>query len=261
MRDFNRQFHYLDEEGLPVIRGIGRGQGGVSYDWDARQRKEKLVVLQVTLKGGGYLETNHATDELSAGKAFLATIPGPFRYYGENWHFLFVEFSPMVQQWLDPFQVLTLSGTFCENLGYQLAAMNQNDVDLYQNAQLAFQLLLSLKKESNEQRLQQNPLMIQVKNYLESACHRDLSLDEVAETFQLSKFSLIRQFEATYQQTPMKYLQMYRINQSLPLLWSGNAITHVAQQVGFTNANYFSKVFKRQMGMTPKDYQQKQHLY
>lgn len=262
MQEFNRQFHYLDEEGLPVIRGIGLGSGGPRYDWDARKRKENLIVLQVTLAGKGRIATKQETTELPVEKAFLAEIPGPFRYYGQDWSFLFIEFSPVIHQWLDrPFELLDLSQEFCAELVKKLTVLNQGEWSLYQNSQVAFQLLLDLKGEMNQQRLRQSPKMLQVKDYLEANYAQDIGLDDLEAYFKTSRFSLIRQFERVYQQTPMKYLQMYRINQSLHLLWSGNEVQEVAQLVGFTSANYFGKVFKQQIGLTPKDYQKKRFIY
>ena len=263
MHFFSRQFRYIEEEALPVIRGIGQGCGGPHYDWDGSQRKEHLIVLQITLAGQGQVVTKQRTVDLPATNAFLAEIPGSFKYYGPaSWQFLYVEFSPVIHQWLDsPFQLVKLSEAFCESIAKKIVEWNQRDMTLYENSQEAFQLMLDLKNELKQQRLRQSPQVLQIREYLEKHYARDLGLEDLAVHFQTSKFALIRQFQRVYQQTPMKYLQMYRINKSLQLLWSENEVQEVAKMVGFTSANYFGKVFKEQMGLSPTEYQKKRLLY
>ena len=51
------------------------------------------------------------------------------------------------------------------------------------------------------------------------------------------------------------YLLSYRIEQSLPiLLESDHTVTEVSGMTGFSNPCYFTKIFKKQMGISPTDY-------
>ena len=57
--------------------------------------------------------------------------------------------------------------------------------------------------------------------------------------------------------TPIKYLQRYRINQSKRLLLeTQQTITEVALTVGFSDSGYFSRIFRRETGLTPEAYRQ-----
>ena len=49
------------------------------------------------------------------------------------------------------------------------------------------------------------------------------------------------------------YLNRYRVNQAKEKLISGNqSIAFVASSVGFIDSAYFSRVFRKEVGMTPK---------
>ncbi|MBQ6815603.1 MAG: helix-turn-helix transcriptional regulator [Clostridia bacterium] len=51
-----------------------------------------------------------------------------------------------------------------------------------------------------------------------------------------------------------EYLTCLKINIAKELLLQGLSIADVAEQTGFNNQNYFSSAFKRQTGVSPKDY-------
>lgn len=100
--DFFRHYHYVDHQNLPYIKGIGKGSGGPEYFLNGSKRKDHLVFLQFTLAGEGTIVVGEEKFTQRAGDFFLAEVPGKFVYYGEkNWQFLYVEFSPVVRQWLN----------------------------------------------------------------------------------------------------------------------------------------------------------------
>jgi AraC-like DNA-binding protein len=55
----------------------------------------------------------------------------------------------------------------------------------------------------------------------------------------------------------MAYLNRYRIQQAKKLLETGKrTITQVALESGFSSQSYFSRMFQKEVGITPKAYQQ-----
>lgn len=54
----------------------------------------------------------------------------------------------------------------------------------------------------------------------------------------------------------MEYLNTFRIKKAKILIENGGrTIKEVAEEVGFSNYNYFFKVFKDYLGMTPLTYE------
>ena len=73
-------------------------------------------------------------------------------------------------------------------------------------------------------------------------------------------FYLNKTFKTILGETPIRYVTKIRIRYSMALLYNSDlTIDEIAEQCGFQNANYFSKVFKKYTNMSPTDFR-KQHL-
>lgn len=257
-----RQFHYINEQHLPLIRGIGIGQGNSKYDWDAHTRKEQLIVLQLTLEGQGFVQIGKRTVPLTKDMAFFAKIPGNYRYFGADWHFLFIEFSGNMIQWLDSaMSMVTLSTTFIEMLTDFILDLKTRELTITQNAQAAFALFLDIKEELQKEIQQKTDTIQAVKKYIDNHFSEDISLEVLSEKYKLSKYKLIREFDVAYSSPPIRYLNKIRILHSLSLLWEDDAVEIVAKKVGFSTGNYFSKVFKKEMGVSPSEYKHQKIRY
>lgn len=85
-----------------------------------------------------------------------------------------------------------------------------------------------------------------------------LDLDAVAATAGYSRFHFVRLFKQAYGETPGQYLSRRRIERAQELLRSANlTVTEVCMLVGFTSLGTFCTRFKRQVGMTPGEFQAK----
>ena len=79
--------------------------------------------------------------------------------------------------------------------------------------------------------------------------------DEVAQACGMNTFRFSRAFHATFGLTFQDYVLRYRILESCRLLRHPDAcITKVAYSVGFNDASYFSRVFRRFVGTSPSAY-------
>lgn len=82
-----------------------------------------------------------------------------------------------------------------------------------------------------------------------------ISLDELAKEFSISKQGLIQKFRRTTQKTPMEYLSAIRLARSKQLLRDTILpVGEVALRCGFENVYYFSNFFKRMTGVRPSVY-------
>lgn len=91
--------------------------------------------------------------------------------------------------------------------------------------------------------------------FMKENVRRKLSLEELAEVASLSKARYHEVFRERIGQAPMSYFSELKIGQAgEALLSSGETVESIALQFGFPNAFYFSRVFKKTMGMPPSQY-------
>jgi AraC-like DNA-binding protein len=82
-----------------------------------------------------------------------------------------------------------------------------------------------------------------------------LDLDRLAAVAGVSKYHFARSFEATYGETPMRYLTRRRIERAQDLLRVANlTVTEVCMVVGFASLGSFSTRFAQLVGESPTAY-------
>lgn len=102
----------------------------------------------------------------------------------------------------------------------------------------------------------------QMLGYLNTHFESIVSLQEVADQVHLSREVCCRLFKKMTGKTITGYLEEYRIDQSLPLVQSGQySMIQIADMTGFSNASRFARAFRKQFGCNPGEYNSlKQHI-
>ena len=90
---------------------------------------------------------------------------------------------------------------------------------------------------------------------IRSSYQRDITLSDVAEAIHISPYYLSHIFKEELGFTFLEYLTNVRMEYAKQMLVNTKkSITDIAQSVGYNDAGYFSKVFKKQCGVTPNAY-------
>ncbi len=94
--------------------------------------------------------------------------------------------------------------------------------------------------------------------YIETNYQKDLTLEEVARKVGLSRYYFSHLFKEEIGDTLVTYLNKLRINKAKQLLIENELnIAQVCYNVGYNDPNYFTKVFKEYVHMTPSEYRKK----
>ena len=92
------------------------------------------------------------------------------------------------------------------------------------------------------------------------ACHycSDINLNLIAKNIGYSPGYLTKIFDQHYQITPAKYIISLRIAKAKNLLMSSPELTikQVGELVGYPDQSYFSRIFKKQTGISPFEYRE-----
>lgn len=107
--------------------------------------------------------------------------------------------------------------------------------------------------------LSDHPALVeQVLTYIESHLTEPIYFDEIAEQYHLSIGHFRRIFKQIVGLSPVEYVNRLRIVKSLSYLQEkGMAIADAAAAVGISDPNYYSRLFKKTIGFSPryfKDY-------
>ena len=97
-----------------------------------------------------------------------------------------------------------------------------------------------------------------VQRYMEKNYNKTITMTEMAGISSMSPRNLIRRFEQATSNTPLEYLQRFRIENAKKMLENRNdGIEQIAMKCGYEDMSFFRKVFRRHVGMTPREYKDK----
>ena len=92
-------------------------------------------------------------------------------------------------------------------------------------------------------------------DYIEENIARDIGLEELSATIDMSPHYFCRAFRKSLGMPPYRYLLVRRIERSKELLAStDNDVTEIALKVGFSSHSHFSTAFRRAVGQPPSKY-------
>jgi AraC-like DNA-binding protein len=84
---------------------------------------------------------------------------------------------------------------------------------------------------------------------------QSISVEEYAKNLHISTAWFIHSFKEHTGMTPMQYILSLRVSNAQTLLETTNyTITEIAAIVGYDNPLYFSRIFKKQLGVSPQQY-------
>ena len=91
--------------------------------------------------------------------------------------------------------------------------------------------------------------------YFHEFYHQPISIEEYATKHNMSVSWFIRNFKEYTGSTPAQYIMSLRISNAQSLLErTSYNITEVSTIVGYDNPLYFSRIFKKQVGISPSDF-------
>lgn len=147
---------------------------------------------------------------------------------------------------LDSFFLSTLQKDFSES-------------DCKRTADLIESYILFLAKEyPKNEKITFNPLIENIKNYVEENLKYDFPIASLAAIFGYNEKYLGRTFKKHTGLSITEYTNKRRIEEILPLIENTDIpITEIALRAGFNSVTYFNRVFKKETGYTPSTIRKK----
>jgi AraC-like DNA-binding protein len=223
------------------------------------------------LSGLGRLRYFDQELRIEPGQALLLYFPYDHHSWieaGERWEYLFLtlagrEVISCVREVADNLgPVVTLaanSPTLARVAGACVDALAHRIESPYQGSALAHAILMELLGECRPPTqastcwLQAVPTFVmEVEEFCRQNYARPIGVADMARVAKMSRFHFTRLFQRVWGISPGRYLGLVRLERAMHLARAGGfAVKDLAQQCGYSTANYFCKAFRRHFGVPP----------
>lgn len=138
--------------------------------------------------------------------------------------------------------------------------LSLESISRFQTVEQLKNWIINMLKSMNELMLKENlpkrqDIIAEIKLYINKNYNREISLNDIAERFYINPYYLSQLFKKRTGETYQKYLTGIRMNRAGKLLTETELkLYEIADLVGYSDANYFSKIFERHTGMKPNEY-------
>jgi AraC-like DNA-binding protein/quercetin dioxygenase-like cupin family protein len=262
-------FHSKGDEALSLrVYNVGMEKCKSLHQWGPGVRN--FYLIHHIISGKGVYQTGDKVYEIGAGSTFLIYPHIEVTYYAdanEPWEYYWVGFNgndtSVILNQTEFTQETPVINTDLEEkftsmlLEIYNAKGNDDCSKIKMTGYLMLALSLLVKKDSqkNSNHNASTVYIIKAMEYVEHNYTQHLSVQEIADYVGISRSQLYRLFMEQYQQSPIHIVMEYRIRQACQLLKNTKlSISSVAYSVGFEDNLYFSRVFKKVMGCSPKEY-------
>ncbi len=121
-------------------------------------------------------------------------------------------------------------------------------IDTGQSIQAPYQ---SLSNRGNSS----DPVTARAQLWLQANLHKKVAMSQLALDMNVSQRTLIRKFKSEFELSPLAYLQHLRLEAAKKLLEGTSLpLTDIIEQVGYSDASSFSRLFQKHQGITPTMY-------
>lgn len=234
-------------------------------------------ILFCCLEGSGTIQlfTNGKWDNHYIGPGDIFFIPPkiPHVYFSHKetpWSILWLHFqSPLTKRLVQ----LPLKNTMADSQKRLLVetalmdffAMGEKNLTLnntiYMASLLEHLLITAYFYEDTPEACKKNHLLTACIQYMEQQLGHELTLQELTERFNVSSSYLHQIFKQETSQAPMAFFIKLKMDEACKLLRiTPMKVNEISHKLGYQDAYYFSRLFKKVIGTSPKAYRERYRL-
>ncbi len=115
------------------------------------------------------------------------------------------------------------------------------------------------ESEKINQHIHETMLVTDIRSYLADNLDKNISIDELAHHFGINSVTLMKLFKRETGTSIISYFTTQKINEAMRLISCTSLnFSEISEMLGFTSVNYFTRVFKKQLGITPTEFSRRQ---
>jgi len=145
---------------------------------------------------------------------------------------------------------LYLVEKFC---GHEVALQSSKSIisDIGRTTQAPY-AIFEFQKDHRDHRI------LSVQRWIEDHFSQNFNYDQLAQKHAMSRRTFERRFKSATGDTPLVYQQRIRVEAAKRMLEDGtHSFDEITYQVGYQDSSSFRKIFSKQTGLRPSEYQQK----
>lgn len=260
---------FTQEKGEPFVIEMS-GKSWCDGSYLINRKNAKIWVVEYVLSGRGTVRVSSEPGREyypQADDVYLLP-EGKDHYYfaeaEEPWEKIFVNFSgPVVEGLVDAYglsgKILYHGMTHLKPEFLQIYDMMMNDglSDQYVLEQVEIiihKILRALGQERRDDR-QESGEMQKVRRYMDEHVGQIVTIQELSELIYRSPDYLIKHFKKETGMTPYQYLLKRKMTIAERLLRDTMLpVKEVAEHLGYEDAHYFSGLFKKEKGVSPRQF-------
>lgn len=240
------------------------------YHYQNRKRTDiSGFLFQYTLSGVGEFEMQGVPYQLKEGDAFFVCLPHESSYRlpegkDSEWHYFYIHFTGSTASSF--YKEITkkhgnLLHIFPESAPIQSYIKECNEIRLgkkykrLQNSEWLYHFLCELFCELETPTRSKTPFIESACSWMHKNYDKGINLSDLCQELHVTASHLSREFKSKLGTTPVNYLTQIRMEHALKLLLNTSfTIQEIAQMSGFSCSNYFAKVFRAKLNMSPQEY-------
>lgn len=237
---------------------------GISYcdgEYFISRKKSNIYCIEYVISGTGTVKTNGKTFYPKKGDVYMLMKDKEHIYYSDKK-------EPWTKIWFN------ISGSLADKL---MRIYNPAGETLFENADVydEFAEFIEMAKNKNMpgkkimdecsvifhriliklQKIQPKTESDAVRDYIDAHICEPIRIEDLASLIYRSRSQTIRIFKKRYGITPYQYILNGKAEAAKSMLLNTNmSVKEIAFELSFADEHYFSNVFKKITGMTPKKY-------
>lgn len=223
-----------------------------------------MFIIEYVSKGKGYIKCNGKKHTVHAGQIYIIRNYTVHEYWADEkdpYEKVFINVSgSLIDRLLETFNLLDPVIIRTVNLSscfYEIKEILKDEHDIEALSHVLLEMCFRISESSQIQQ-KDIPLADKIRKELDKSINTSIGAEDIAAIFHITPVYANRVFKEKYGQTIKQYVNEMALKKAAYWLKNSDfSIGEISDILGYCNDNYFSGLFKKAYGLSPKQYKTK----
>lgn len=224
-----------------------------------------MFVIEYVMSGKGHIRCNGHKHTVHKGQTYIIRNYTVHEYWAdenEPYKKVFINVSgSFITHLMETFNLvepLTVRDVDLAVYFYKIKDILEDEHDIEALSHVLLEMFFRISESSQQQPQKDLPLADKIRKELDKSTTVNVSAKEIAKIFNITPVYANRVYKAKYGQTIKQYVSEIALKKAAYWLKNSDfSVGEISDMLGYCNDNYFSGLFKKAYGISPKQYQMK----